>query len=93
MAFNVKSAVQTLASPAFLKSAALIVAGSLAADVVTGVARDQIVDIDLRGGDAVYALVAAALTLVIVPGRFGRPAALGMVSGAGAVAAQEFGLF
>lgn len=76
-AINVNAATSTLTSPAFLKSAVLVVIGSLLAQVATEYLRNNVRDIQMKGGDAVYAFVAAALSLVVLPGSYGRNVALG----------------
>lgn len=91
-AINVSGATSTLASPAFLKSAVLIVVGSLLAQVVTNYLKNNVRDIQVRGGDAVYALVASLLALTVLPGKYGRPLALGSTATAVRVAANDFGL-
>jgi len=74
---NVSRATSTLMAPSFLKSAVLIVAGSLLAQVVTTYMRTNVSDIQMTGGDAVYSVVASLLALTILPGNYGRPLALG----------------
>ena len=91
-AVNVNRATMTLTSPGFLKSAVLIVVGSLLAQVVTSWMRSNVRDIRIQGGDAVYSVVAALLALVILPGRYGRPMALGSTATAVRVIARDFGL-
>lgn len=89
---NVSAATSTLSSPAFLKSAVLVVVGSLLAQVATSYLKNNVRDIQVRGGDAVYALVASALVLVVLPGQYGRPIALGSTATAVRVAASDFGV-
>ena len=89
---NVNRATATLGSPAFLKSAVLIVMGSLLAQVVTSWMRTNVRDINMKGGDAVYSVVAALLTLTILPGQFSRPIALGSTATAVRVVANDFGV-
>jgi len=89
---NVSRATSTLSSPAFLKSAVLIVAGSLVAQMVTSYLRSNVYDVSVTGGDAVYSLVAALLALMFLPGKFGRPLALGSTATAVRVMAREFGI-
>lgn len=91
-AINVNAATSTLTSPAFLKSAVLVVIGSLLAQVVTSYLRANVRDISMTGGDSVYALVAALLSLIVLPGKFGRPVALGATATSVRVAASEFGV-
>jgi len=89
---NVSRATSTLMSPAFMKSALLVVVGSLLAQVVTGWLRSNVRDISMKGGDAVYSLVGSLLVLVVLPGQYGRPIALGSTATAVRVAAREFGV-
>ncbi len=89
---NVDRATSTLMSTSFLQSAVLIVAGSLLAQLVTTYLRDNVRDIEMKGGDAVYAIVATFLSLMVLPGRFGRPLALGSTATAVRVIARDFGI-
>jgi len=91
-AINVSAATSTMTSAAFLKSALLVVVGALLAQVVTNYMRNNIRDISVTGGDAVYPLVAAMLALVVLPGKYGRPVALGSTATSLRVAAREFGV-
>lgn len=91
-AINVNAATDTLTSPAFLKSAVLVVMGSLLAQVATSYLRNNVRDISMKGGDAVYSLVAAALVLIVLPGQYGRPIALGSTATAVRVTANDFGV-
>ncbi|APW99401.1 hypothetical protein CHINAEXTREME_17205 [Halobiforma lacisalsi AJ5] len=75
---NVSRATETLSSSAFLKSAVLIVGGSLGAQLATNYLRSNVYDVQIRGGDAVYALTTAFVTLAILPQQYSRPLALGM---------------
>lgn len=89
---NVNAATATLTSPAFLKSAVLIVVGALLAQVATDFLKANVYDVPVRGGDAVYPVVAAFLTMVVAPGRFARPIALGASATSVRVVANEYGL-
>lgn len=91
-AINVNRATLTLTSAAFIQSAVLIVVGSLLAQVVTSWMRSNVRDIRMSGGDAVYSVVAALLSLVVLPGQYGRPIALGSTATAVRVIARDFGL-
>lgn len=89
---NVSRATSTLTAPAFLKSAVLIVAGSIIAQLLTNWMRANVYDVTMQGGDAVYALVSGLLVLTVLPGRYGRPLALGSTATAVRTAADEFGI-
>lgn len=89
---NVSGATSTLTSPRFLKSAVLIVAGSLLAQIVTSYMKSNVKDISMKGGDAVYSVVAALLALTLLPGKYGRPLALGSTATGVRVIARDFGL-
>lgn len=89
---SVNRATSTLTAPAFLKSAVMIVLGSLVAQFATNWMRNNVMDISMQGGDAVYAVVAAFLSLSVLPGRYGRPLALGSTATAVRVVSDEFGV-
>lgn len=91
-AINVSGAAQTLSSPAFLKSAVLIVGGSVVAQMMTNYLRSNVYDVQMKGGDAVYAATAAVLSLAVLPGKYGRPMALGSTATGVRVIANEFGV-
>lgn len=91
-AINIGAATSTLASAAFIKSAVLVVIGSLLAQVVTNWMRSNVRDISMKGGDAVYSVVAALLALVVLPGQYGRPLALGASATAVRTTLSEFGV-
>jgi hypothetical protein len=89
---NVNRATSTLMDTSFLKSAVLIVAGSLLAQVVTSYLRENVRDIQVQGGDSLYAAVAAFLALVILPRKYGKPLALGSAATSVRVMLREFGV-
>lgn len=89
---NMSAATGTLSSAAFLKSVVLIVAGSLIAQIMTEQLRANVYDVQMQGGDAIYALVASAIVLMVLPGQYGRPLALGSTATSVRVAADEFGV-
>ena len=91
-AINVSGAASTLSSPAFLKSAVLIVGGSLIAQILTTYLRNNVYNVQMRGGDAVYALLAAGLSLALLPGKYGRPMALGSTATSVRVVAADFNI-
>lgn len=89
---NLEGAARTLSSPSFLKSAVMIVAGSLMAQVLTSYLRNNVYDVKIKGGDAVYALVAGMLSMALLPGKYGRPIALGSTASAVRTVASEYGI-
>ena len=91
-AINVNQATRTLSRPAFIKSAVLIVVGSLLAQILTSYLQDNVYDIPVTGADALYPLVAAFLSMAVLPGGYGRNIALGSAATSVRVAADQFGL-
>lgn len=89
---NVNQATSALTSSAFLLSAALVVAGSLLAQVVVSFMRNNVRDINIAGGDAIYSLVAAFIALMVLPGQYGRPIALGSTATSFRVVLDQFGV-
>jgi hypothetical protein len=89
---NVSRAQNTMMSASFLKSAVLIVVGSLLAQVVTSYLRSNVRDISVTGGDALYSAVAAMLALVVMPKQYGKPLALGSMATSVRVILREFGV-
>lgn len=65
-----------MSSPSFIKSAVLVVLGSILAQMLTQYGR-EIYDVQVRGGDALYAAVSGLLVMAVLPGKYGRPLALG----------------
>lgn len=62
---RVNRATNTVASTQFLRMVSLIAAGTVISTVVTGWARDNLVDLNLPGGDAPYMLAAAGLIMAM----------------------------
>lgn len=91
-AINLSAATSTLTSPGFLKSAVLVVIGSLLAQVVVSYLRNNVRDISMKGGDAIYAVVASLLVLVVLPGQYARPIALGSTATAVRTVASDYGV-
>lgn len=89
---NVNRATSALSDTAFITSAVLIVAGSLFAKFVVTQMKNNVYDIQVPGGDAVWAVFAAFIALVILPGTYGRPLALGSTAGAVRVVLNEYGV-
>lgn len=77
-------------SSSFLKMVALTVTGYVASIVVTGWMRDNVVDIGMRGGDAIYGIVASFLLMMMpVKRSTARSLALGSAFGSGLTIYQE----
>lgn len=91
-AININKATDALMSPAFLTSAAMVVAGSLFSQVMVSFMRNNVRDINVTGGDALYSLVAAFLALTVLPGEYGRPIALGSTATSFRVVLNEAGV-
>lgn len=89
---NVNRATSTLMSTSFLKSAVMIVLGSLLAQVVTDYLRSNVRDINMAGGDAVYSAVSALLVLTVLPKKYGKPLALGSMATSVRVLLRELGV-
>jgi len=89
---NVSRATDTMMSASFLKSAVLVVIGSLLAQVVTNYLRTNVRDISVKGGDAIYSAVAAMIALMVLPGNYGRPVALGSTATSVRVILRDFGV-
>ena len=89
---NVNRATSTLTSESFLKSAVLVVFGSLAATFATKWARNNILDLQMKGGDAVYAIAVAAASLAVLDRDKGVSIALGATSSAVGTGVSEFRL-
>jgi len=89
---NIDQATSALTSQAFLTSAAMVVAGSLLAQVIVSFMRNNVYDIQIVGGDAIYSLVAAFLSLTVLPEEYGKPIALGSTATSFRVMLNEFGV-
>lgn len=87
---NVQESAETLVDPSFLMSAVLIVLGSLLAQVMTTYLRNNVYDVQVRGGDAIYSAVAALLSLVLLPQEYGKPLALGSAATSVRVVLRDF---
>lgn len=66
-----------MSSPSYIRSVALIAAATVGVQMWTNWARNNVVDVGMTGGDALYAVVAAALALMVLPSKYGRPMAMG----------------
>jgi len=89
---NVDRAKNELVDESFFVSAALVVIGSLLSSLATTWMRENVWDIQMTGGDAIYPLVAAFIVLTVAPKNIGKPVALGATASSVRVAAKEFGV-
>lgn len=87
---KVSRATNTLMSASFMKMVALMVFGYIASIVITNWMRDNVVDIGMRGGDAIYGLVASFIFLMLPINRSNaRSLALGGAFGSGLTVYEE----
>jgi hypothetical protein len=86
---SVQRATNTVFSGRFMMTAGLGIVGYLVGTLATDWMRSNVVDIGMRGGDALYALVASALVIAVLPKKQSTPIATGMMI-SGAVALQEY---
>lgn len=89
---NFSGAVNTATSASYLMGVALVAAGFAASTMWTDFARNNIVDVGIQGGDAIYGLAGAAVALAVLPRRYGRPLSMGMAASGGLTAAREYNL-
>ena len=89
---NVNRAKNELFDESFFVSAALVVVGSLLSSLATTWMRDNVYDVQMTGGDAIYPIVAAFIVMVVAPKNIGKPVALGCAASSVRVALKEFGI-
>lgn len=89
---NINRATNSLTSTAFLTSAVLVVVGALFAQLAVLFMTENVHDVGQRGGDALYAVLAAFAVLVVLPGQYSRPIALGSSATAIQVILDDFGV-
>jgi hypothetical protein len=89
---NISRAKNELFDESFFISAALVVVGSLLSSLATTWMRDNVYDVQMTGGDAIYPIIAAFLVMVVAPKNIGKPIALGATASSVRVAAKQFGL-
>jgi hypothetical protein len=75
-----------------LVSAVLVVLGSLSATVATDWAKNNLFDVPMKGGDAVYPVLGTVVLLLVRNTRPTRLIGLGMLSSSVAVAAEDYGV-
>lgn len=73
-------------------TAVLVVVGSLLATIATDVARDNIYDVDIDGGDAVYPVAVVLLLNAFMGGYAVQMLSIGMMSSAVTTIGTEWGL-
>lgn len=87
---KVSRATNTMLSATYLQMVALMVVGYIGSIVITGWMRDNVMDIGMAGGDAVYGFVASAVFLMLPIGRSNaRSLALGSSFGSALTLYEE----
>jgi hypothetical protein len=89
---NVDGAVSTMTNASFIRSVAVIAIASVGVQMWTDWARNNLVDLGVTGGDAIYAAVAGLLALAVLPSKYGRPAAMGATAAGLLTVGQEMGV-
>lgn len=83
----------TSATVSLVPTAFMVVVGSLLATIVTEVARDNIYDVDIDGGDAIYPTAVVMVLMVIAKGNYTvQMVSIGMMSSAVTTLANQWGL-
>lgn len=83
-------ATGTITDTGFLRLVALSVVGYIASVSLTGLMRDNVMDIGMAGGDAIYSVISAAVFLMLPIGqRNARFLALGALFGGSLTLYQE----
>lgn len=73
-------------------TAGFVILGSLAATFATDWVREQGWDVDMKGSDALYPVVATVLMLSVMNNSITRGLGLGMIASSGTTAAKDYGL-
>ena len=89
---NVSSATDEMLDEGFMLSAVLVVVGSLVASIATSWMKENVYNVQITGGDAIYPIVAAFLMLLLLPQQYAKPAALGSVASSVRVVLREFNI-
>ncbi len=92
MAVSFNRAISTVTSSGFIISVGLIATGVITAQMVTNLAQENVMDVSVRGGDALWSFVGAFLTLAVVPRDYANPLALGMAGSGALTLVREFNL-
>lgn len=89
---NVNRASNELAGAKLYRMTTMVVLGTVLSVLVTGWMRDNVVDIGVQGGDAVYNLATAGLILASpLKAKRARLLAVGATTGAAFTVLDEFG--
>lgn len=89
---TLNSAVNRMTSGSHLQSVVLVAAGLMFGQMGTRFLRNNVVDLNVRGADAVYAAVLSVLVLAYLPREFGTPLSLGLGASAAMTLGQELGV-
>lgn len=89
----VNRASNTLTDPGMYRTVGLLAGGMVFSTLLTGWMRDNVVDIGMQGGDAVYSVATAGLMLAAPVGaRTARPLAMGAALSGVLTLLNEFGV-
>lgn len=83
-------AINKVTSGTWLKSVSLILVGSMAATMATQWLRNNVFDVAMTGGDALYAVALSVATLAIAPASLANPLSLGMAASGGQTLLRDF---
>lgn len=90
---KVNRASNTLTNPGMYRMVGLLTGGMVLSVLLTGWMRNNVVDIGMQGGDAVYSLATAGLVLASpLNTRTARPVAMGSALGGVLTILNEFGV-
>lgn len=75
-----------------IPTAVMVVIGSLLATIATDVARDNIYDVDMEGGDALYPIAVVFVLNAVMSGYTVKMVSIGMLSSAVTTVARQWGM-
>jgi hypothetical protein len=81
-----------MATANLLPTAVMVVVGSLLATIATDVARENIYDVDMEGGDALYPVAVVFAINAVGGGYTVKMVSIGMMSSAVTTIARQWGL-
>lgn len=93
MAISIGRATGTLFSPSFFRMVALVVAGAAISTYATNFLKENVYDVNVPGGDAVYALLTVFVIRTVLSGRSSMVMSAGAGMGAFVAVGDELGVF